>query len=208
MPLAPPPPYNLSFSAASLRPELARIVAEHYLASGDWPTAKARILAANALQAKSPASGIRLERELRLRIERLSDPQLRLLTDSNADDRAAMAWLATMKQNALLFEFAGEVLRDKLAGHDTSLRPSDYEGFLASKSTEHPEILALAETTRIKVRRVILRMLREAGILTKGASLGALQRPALSIHADRAIRADDPRWLAGFLLTDAEILSS
>lgn len=208
MPVTPPPPYNLSFTAASLRPELARIVAEHYLTSGDWPTAKAKILASNALQAKSPASAIRLERELRQRVERLSAHQLRLLTDSTADNRAAMAWLAALKQNALVFEFAAEVLRDKLAGHDTSLRPSDYEGFLTSKSTEHPEILALAETTRVKVRRVLLTMLREAGILTKGSELGELQRPALSIDADRAIRADDVRWLAGFLLTDAEIANA
>lgn len=208
MPLVATAPYNLSFTAASLRPELARIVAEHYLASGDWPTAKAQILASNALQAKSPASAIRLERELRQRVERLSAPQLRLLTDPNADDRAAMAWLAALKQNALVFEFAAEVLRDKLAGHDTSLRPSDYEGFLASKSTEHPEILALAETTRVKVRRVLLTMLREAGILMKGPELGGLQRPALSIDADRAIRADDPHWLAGFLLADAEIAAA
>ncbi|WP_373059895.1 DUF1819 family protein [Gemmatimonas sp.] len=205
MPTVYPAPYNLSFTAASLRPELARIVAEHYLAAGDWATAKSQILASNALQARSPASGIRLERELRQRIERLSEPQLRLLAGSTGDDRAAMAWLAAMKQNALVFELASEVLRDKLDGHDTSLRPSDYEGFLASMSTEHPEILALAETTRTKVRRVLLRMLTEAGILTKGAALGELQRPVMSMNADRAIRADNARWLAGFLLSDAEI---
>ena len=34
-----PPDYNFSFTAASLRPELARIVAEHYLAAGDWEIA-------------------------------------------------------------------------------------------------------------------------------------------------------------------------
>jgi hypothetical protein len=198
-------PYNLSFTAASLRPELARIVAEHYLAAGDWATAKMRILSSNALQARSPASGIRLERELRQRVERLSEPQLRLLTESTGDDRTAMAWLAAMKQNSMVFEFASEVLRDKMDGRDTSLRPSDYEGFLASKSTEHPEILALAETTRVKVRGVLLRMLMEAGILTKGAELGSLQRPALSIEAERVIRADNSRWLAGFLVTESEI---
>ena len=42
--------YNLSFIAASLRPELARIVAESYLATGDWNLAKERILSSNALQ--------------------------------------------------------------------------------------------------------------------------------------------------------------
>ena len=32
--------YNLTFTAASLRPELARVVAETYLATGDWQATK------------------------------------------------------------------------------------------------------------------------------------------------------------------------
>ena len=61
--------FNISFTAASLRPELARIVAEHYLAAGDWDLAKQRILSSNALQCRSAGSAVRLEREFRQRLE-------------------------------------------------------------------------------------------------------------------------------------------
>ena len=40
--------FNRSFTAASLRPQLARIIAEMYLQEGNWPAAKARVLASNA----------------------------------------------------------------------------------------------------------------------------------------------------------------
>ena len=61
-------PYNLSFTAASLRPELARIVAEHFLAVRDWEKTKEHILSTNALQCRSASSAVRLERELRQRL--------------------------------------------------------------------------------------------------------------------------------------------
>src|ERR1035438_5627963 len=53
--------YNLSFTAASLRPELARVVAEAYLAVGDWELAKERILDSNALQCRTMAGAQRQE---------------------------------------------------------------------------------------------------------------------------------------------------
>ncbi len=111
MPVAPAT-YNLGFTAASLRPELARIIAEHYLAACDWSEAKRRVLAANALQCRSAASAIRLERELRQRLQTLNHEQIELLAHGTAEDRAAIAWLAACKHTPFVFDFATEVLRD------------------------------------------------------------------------------------------------
>lgn len=86
--------FNLSLTAASLRPELARIVAEHYLAAGDWDLAKQRILSSNALQCRSASSAVRLEREFRQRLGALTQDQLILAAEATADDRSAIAWPA------------------------------------------------------------------------------------------------------------------
>lgn len=205
VPTKHPAPYNLSFTAASLRPELSRIIAEEFLITSDWETTKRRILATNALQARSVASGVRLERELRQRLQTLTHEQLNLLAHSVADDRAAMCWLASIKYNGFAFEFTSEILRDKLASQDIVLRPSDYEGFIHAKAASHPELTALKESSRTKVRRVLLRMLNEAGLLRKSKALGAVQRPVLSPSALDLIRRDNRHWLAGFLLPDSEI---
>jgi hypothetical protein len=197
--------YNLSFTAASLRPDLARVIAENVVRLGNWEQAKRETLATNALQARTPSSGIRIERELRQRLQTLTQDQLTLLASGSADERVAMTWLAMLKYNAFVFEFASELLRDKLAAHDTTLRPSDYEAFISAKASEHPELQELKETSRIKVRNVLLRMLTEVGILTEGDSLGAIQRTSPSPAVLRVIRDDDPTWLAGFLFSDAEL---
>lgn len=205
-----PNSYNLSFTAASLRPELTRILAEQYLAAGrDWEAARQRVLTTNALQARSARSAKILESELRHRLATLSEAQLTLLAEATADDRAALAWLAAMKRSRFLFDFAAEVLRDKLAARDPVLRPSDYEGFAEAKAVAHPELARLAPSSRKKVRGTLLHMLREAGLLSgrtsRNGALGSAQRPVLSPAVRESIAADDPRWLAGFLVPDPEI---
>jgi hypothetical protein len=207
VPTSDRPRYNLGFTAASLRPELARIVAECYLTVGNWDLAKDTILSSNKLQSRSPSSLVRMERELRQRIRTLTPIQIELLAHATSDDRAAMAWLAAQKHCSFVFEFAAEVLREKLAAHDPVLRLSDYETFVENKSAAHPELAQLATVSKNKIRQVLLRMLAEAGLLCDGSAMGIIQRPVLSKSALSAIVGDSGHWLAGFLFLDNEIRS-
>jgi Putative inner membrane protein (DUF1819) len=198
-------PYNLGFTAASLRPDLARVVAGSYLASGDWMAVKDHVLRSNALQCRSSRSAMRLERELRQRLTGLTEEELILLSNSTKDTRNAIAWLSALKQFRFVFDFASEVLRGKIAAHDPILRRSDYDVYLEAKSLAHPELLGLTTSSRAKIRQVLLRMLVEADLLAPGAALGTIRRGILPPAVLRAILKDDPRWLAGFLVPDNEI---
>ena len=200
-----PRKYTLGFTGASLRPELARIIAEDYLLTNDWAETRRRVLENNSLQARTRKSASRLEGELRQRLETLTGPQIELLARGNADDAAALSWLATCKYVPYLFEFAAEVLRDKLAGHDPALRLSDYETYAEHKALLHPELIRLKEGSRQKLREVLLRMLRQSGLLVRGSGLGTIQRPVLSPAVTTAIASDNPRWLTCFLVPDSEI---
>ncbi len=196
--------YHLSFTAASLRPELARIVAECFLTLGDWALVKERILSTNALQCRSASSAVRLELELRQRLEALTPDQMTLLAQATVEDRTAMAWLAVCKRVRFAFEFATEVLRDKFAAHDAVLRPSDYEIYVENKCLPHPELGRLTPSSKNKIRQVLFKMLAEAGLLTKGSAL-TIHRPAVSPAVIKVISADSPHWLAAFLVPDMEI---
>ncbi len=87
------PAYSFGFTAASLRPELVGTIAEYFFRLGSWEKTKRAVLAANALQARSPASSVRMERELRLRMQTLSPDQLSLAHRSTTDVRTCLAWL-------------------------------------------------------------------------------------------------------------------
>jgi hypothetical protein len=197
--------YPMSFTASSLRPELARIVAEIYLDCGDWQEVRRRVLNDNLLQARSRGSAVRMEGEIRQRLQTLTRDQLVILAEAPADSRRAVAWLSVLKRNPFVFNFASRSLRAKMEVHDTVMRPSDYEEFLASESAAHPEVLALTPVTKAKIRQVLFKMLREAGMFGVGRTDFNLQRALLPADVLQAVVADDPRWLAGFLVPDAEI---
>jgi len=199
--------YSLTFTAASLRPELARIVAETYLECADWEETHRRVLAGNLLQARNPASGVRMEREMRQRLQTLTREQLEISAGGSADSRAAIAWLSVLKLNPFVFAFAADALQDKLEAHDPVLRPSDYEEFIASESLMHSELQKLTPATKSKIRQVLFRMLREAGILAESPQDFSLRRALLPPDVLATIVADDRRWLAGFLIPDSEFAS-
>jgi len=201
------PRYNLGFSAASLRADMARIVAEAYLDTRDWSLAKERILTQNALQTRVQSSSTRMEREIRQRVQLLTVPQIEILAKAPSGSRTAIAWLSMLKSSAFVFEFAAEVLRAKLQTMDTTLRPSDYEAFHTAKSAGHPELAGLTPASQRKVKQVLLTMLRDVGILATSGADNRIARPVVPHDVFAAILADDRRWLAGFLVPDPEILS-
>lgn len=203
--MAQQPAYSFSFTAASLRPELVGTIVEYFFRLGSWEETKRAVLAANALQARSPASSIRMERELRQRLQTLTTDQLSLAHRSTTDVRTCLAWLAAVKHSAFLFEFPVEVMRAKLELHDVVLRASDYERFISDKSPHHPELAELTESSSTKIRRVLLLMLREIGLLAAGSDFGTIQRAVIPPVVEKVIRGDDTKWLAAFLLSDAEI---
>ena len=204
-----PQVYNLSFTAASLRPDLCRVVAVAYVETGSWDKAKKMVKNGNLLQYDSAGSAKRMELEVRNRLTTLTKEQLAYLAQASTDDATCLAWLAACKRILFVHDFAVDVLREKLAHQDTVLRHSDYEHYLALKRGEHPELNKLTDLSKSKTRQVMYKMLAEAGITD--ASLGqddpVLHRPPLSYAVTELIVNDDRKWLRAFLIPDHELSS-
>ena len=197
--------YNFGFLGVSLRPDLARLVAELFFEEGSWEATRARILATNALQCRTRLTLRRIEQELRLRLSTLTPAELQLLITAAGPDRVVLAWLAALKQSTFLFDFAAEVLREKLGGTDWVLRYSDYETFLDTHVLTHPELVELRASTRVKLRQMLMHMLSEGALLHTTGKTVRVQRPLLGRSVLNLILSDDPRWLTGFLYTDNEV---
>ena len=115
-----------------------------------------------------------------------------------------MAWLAALKHVVFAFEFAAEVLREKLAAQDPILRHSDYETYVDDKSVSHPELARLTAHRRAKSGRFFCACSQKRACLVK-APHGNYPTSVLSPAVLHAITSDSPRWLAGFLVPDTEI---
>lgn len=197
--------YPLGFTSLALRPELARIVAHAFLSHGDWAAAKNHILSTNALQARTASTAKRCEQEIRRRLQSLPLPQLELLASAPLDTCRALAWLAVLKTTPFILAFTVDVLRHKVDTADPILRPSDYENFFASQAIAHPELQQRTPQTRVKIRSVLFSMLREVGILVPFGKEKAIRSPPLPEEVRASILQENPRWLAGFLVSDAEL---
>lgn len=202
-------PYNLGFTAGTLRPDLARIVAGVYTQQGDWAKTKDEVMKNNLLQYETIGSAKRMELEMRSRLMTLNKQQIAYLAEASTDDAVAIAWLAACKRIPFVHDFAVEVLREKLAHQDTALRHSDYEHYLTLKRSEHPELNKLTELSKSKTKQVMYKMLAEAGITHEvaGQDNPIIQRPPLSYPVTELIVNDDRTWLRAFLIPDNELSS-
>jgi hypothetical protein len=197
--------YPLGFASLTLRPELARIVAHTFLTQGDWTATKRHVLSTNALQTRTTSTAKRVEQELRRRLQSLTRAQLELLATAPLDTCAALAWLAVLKTTPFILAFTTDVLRHKLDAADPVLRPSDYENFFANQAIAHPVLQQATPQTKLKIRSISLGMLQEVGILVRHGKEDAVQRPPLPEEVRTSILEENPRWLAGFMVSDAEL---
>jgi Putative inner membrane protein (DUF1819) len=204
-----PQVYNLSFTAGSLRPDLARVVASAFIETGSWEKAKKMVMDGNLLQYDSVGSAKRMEQEIRSRLMTLTKDQLTYMAQASIDEATSIAWLAACKRILFVHDFAVDVLREKLAHQDNVLRHSDYEHYLTLKRGEHLELNKLTDLSKSKTRQVMYKMLAEAGITdaSPGQDDPILHRPPLSYAVTELIVNDDRKWLRAFLIPDHELSS-
>ncbi len=194
--------YKLSFTAGGLLYAESVIVAEEHARRRDWKETIASVRQQNLLRARTVSAGDRLLREVRSRLRVLTDGQLALLRSGSRSDQRQLLWLAACKRYQLLYEFGSEVIRNKFLQLDLVLGPREFDAFLESKSIWHPEIEALAGSTRAKLGQVALRMLREAEILSAD---NVIQPVILAAEVVRAIQADSIAHFSVFPISEADV---
>jgi len=167
--------YRLSCLVGGLLSAEAAIAAPVYVELGAWPATRAALDRDNLLHARTRASATRTSRELVSRLATLTDAEVRHIVDAPSPDRQHLMWAAFCRRYALVAEFAEEVLRDNFLLGRLSLTRDDFDRFWARKALWHPELEALADSTRAKLRSNLFLALRQAGMLTEdGAIVPAL----------------------------------
>lgn len=187
--------YPLSFTSGGLLVREAAVVAPLYMREQDWCKVRGSIEEANLLQSRTRSSGVRLAREVVQRLAVLTDAELELLLDATPTERGHLLWAAACRRYALIGEFAEEVLRERFLLLAPRLEHDDFDSFLRGKALWHHELGDLRESTRLKLRATLFRMLREAGLLAKD---GRILRAVLSDRVAEALEARKPSDLRFF----------
>ena len=183
-----PTQYVLSFTAGGLLYHESVVVAEALQRSGFvWESTTNDVLTGNLLQSRTQSTAKRKLREVRQRLEELTADQMKLFLLGTRLDQRLLLWLACCLRYQLLADFAQEVLRAKFLTLDISIQSIDVENFFESKLLWHDELESLTPTTKNKLQTVIMRMLREAGLVTNE---GIIQSPLMSEDLIAVLRSD------------------
>ncbi|MEA3336899.1 MAG: DUF1819 family protein [Chloroflexota bacterium] len=181
----------MSFTAGALLYRESVTLSELWVQTEDWGIVKDEVLTGNLLQMRTMSAAKRVFREARARLQTLTPPQMALLVDGLRQEQNCLLWLAICKRFLFIHDFAVEVLREKFLLLNPVLTQNDYDQFFANKTEWHPELEALALSTRKKQREIVFRMLREGELLSTD---GVIIPPIFSPHLVQVITQDDPAY--------------
>jgi hypothetical protein len=159
--------YKLSFTATALGLLESVKVAEVYLGCHDWDLTKEIINEENVLQSRTISRSKRVAWEIVHRLSLLTEDQLELLVEGTLEEQRLLLWFAICNYYKFIREFAIEVLHEKFIVMDMHLDEDDYHTFYLRKLDWHPELDEITESTQYKLRWVLFKTMREAGLLNE-----------------------------------------
>jgi len=199
--------YSFSFTGASALTAETMAIAQEYKRLGNWDEVKKSTSDQNLLKKVKQATFTREFREIKKRLELLTDEQLGLFINGGPDDIKAMIFVLLLKKYSYLFDFVIEVVRTKYLLFDNVMMDSDYNRFFNAKALIHTELDQLSGLTRNKVKQVIFTFLIQVGLITERTN-GLIIKPYLSAESLNVIIQDQPILLSCFLFSDADIRSA
>ena len=196
--------YLLSYTAVSLQAYEAEIIANLYRETLDWDSVAKSIIDDDALQKGTIATRKREFIEFKKRLQTLTPEQISYYADATSSDIKNLTMLSCFKLYNFIFDFATEIMRNKLLLFDFQLINSDYESFYDSKRLAYDNLNTISEATQYKLKQVMFKMFEQAGFIDDVKSKN-IQKPYLSEELIKLIVEDNPKYLSAFLYSDNEI---
>ncbi len=190
--------FALSFTAGGLLYNESIVVAEALLRNDyDWNATLVEVEEKNLLQSRTRSTSIRKLREISQRLKCLSERQLALLVDGTRQEQKLILWLACCEKYPLLAELARDVVRAKFLQLNYSIDAGDIARFIELQTLWHEELEGLTASTITKLQTVMLRMLREAELVSDD---GIISAPLVSGRFIQVLKTNSPGGLLYFPL--------
>lgn len=172
------------------------VIAQSYRTGEPWAAARERLLLEGASSLPKLASQTRALREVYDRIGTLTESErLWMVEDADRAGQQALMWLAICRTYRFVREFAVEVISERFAGWRLELGHEAFDRFLAGKAEFDQGLADLSPSTCAKLRQVLFRILREAGLLS---SSGEIQPVLLPLRMKILLEGNNPEDLRVF----------
>lgn len=196
--------YLLSYTVISLQYYESEIIANLYKETPNWDIIAKNVIYDNILQKGTISTRKREFVEFKKRLKTLTPQQLSYYEDASSSDIKNLTMLSCFKLYKIIFDFATEIMRNKLLLFDFQLINSDYETFYDSKRVAYDNLNTISEATKYKLKQVMFKMFEQAEFIDNVKNKN-IQKPYLSSELIKLIIEDDPKYLSAFLYSDNEI---
>lgn len=188
--------YRMSFTTGGLFLNESLTVAQLHVEGEPWQKTVTRAMEQSATSLPKTASNRRTLREISNRLRTLThDERVFLLDGAARTDQQALLWLATCRAYRFVREFSVEVIRERHLSHQMDLPLVSFDILFEAKAEWDEGLEALSPSTRLKLRQILFRMMREAGILS---NKNRIQVAILSPRLKAMIEDTNPAELAIF----------
>jgi hypothetical protein len=169
------PAYKMSFSTGGLFVNESITVARLHKAGESWKETILTAMADGSTSLPKAVSNRRTLREIANRVSCLTEEERHfLINQSDRPEQEALLWLAACRAYRFVREFAIEVIRERFMSYRVDLPLDAFDHFFDGKAEWHPELTKISPSTRLKLRQILFRMLREAGVIDGASNI----RPA------------------------------
>ncbi|MBU1821160.1 MAG: DUF1819 family protein, partial [Bacteroidetes bacterium] len=193
--------YRLSFTGASLMLAEMSELARWYLEHGRESVDKQAII-----KGQKTKTIVTQFREVKLRVDSLTQPQLELLAYGDQVAQKQVALLSVCKVYSFIRDFLVEVVREKALVFNFQITDGEYLTFFRRKQELHPELNEVTENTNAKIRQVLFKILVQTNLIDSVRSK-QITPPILDPKVARSVVAEDPEWLKVYLLSDQDMLT-
>ena len=159
--------YRMSFGTGGLFLNESIQIARLYEKCGEWDAVKKMAADQGVIPFNKQSSVTRSVREIANRLEVLRPNEMELLAHGEYHDQISVLWLALCRGYRFIGEFATELISERYLSFRMGLTYDDFDTFYAAKAEWEPDLARVSETTRKKLRQILFRLMREAGIVDK-----------------------------------------
>lgn len=188
--------YKMSFSTGGLFLNESLEVARLHVEGEPWENTIIRAMDEGATSLPKSASNRRSLREISNRLLTLTTEERSYFFEkADRSDQQALLWIATCRAYRFVREFAQEVVRERYLSYQLDLPLESFDILLAAKAEWDEGLAGLSRSTQLKLRQIMFRMMREAGIISEDRRI---QTAILSTYLKNMIEEKNPGELAVF----------
>lgn len=194
--------YKMSFSTGGLFHNESLELARLHIGGEPWEDTILRAMEEGTTSLPKSASNRRSLREISNRLLTLTNEERAyLLDEADRSEQQALLWLATCRAYRFIREFAVEVVRERYLSYQHDLPLESFDILFEAKAEWDEGLAGLSRSTRLKLRQIMFRIMREAGIISED---GCIQTAIISTRLRHMIEDDEPGELAIFPIVPVE----